>query len=245
MKKILIFTLILILSCSQAESILEKEDSESDSANSSIEPISSTNEELKLIEERLTELASAIENNTIALENLSKSISSANIISDQNNPPLVEEIEKSDKEDYGKSPNNPVKVGKPLEVDMVSDLFEIIGDSEYIPKIYLEKDAEVIFGPADGYPNSSMSDRIINKTETFPTAVPINFEDAQTNKPISLSYKDEYELPVKFSLSNNSGIAGNHLIKNPLIFDLMVLSDAAVLKGQVFNYKYLFIVVDW
>ena len=37
MKNLLIFTLILILSCSQAESILEKEDSESDSANSSNE----------------------------------------------------------------------------------------------------------------------------------------------------------------------------------------------------------------
>ncbi len=240
---LLIFT-ILIFSCSGAESILERDNSQPVSATPSIEPISSTNEELKLIEERLTELASAIENNTIALENLSKSISSANIISDQNNPPLVEEIEKSDEEDYGKSPNNPVKVGKPLEVDMVSDLFEIMGDSEYISKIYLEKDAEVIFGPADGYPNNSKSDVFINKTETFPFAVPINFEDAQTNKPISLSYKDEYELPLKFSLSNNSGIAGNHLIENPLMIDLMVISDGAVFKGQVFNYKYLFIEVD-
>jgi len=240
---LLIFT-ILIFSCSGAESILERDNSQPVSATPSIEPISSTNEELKLIEERLTELASAIENNTIALENLSKSISSANIISDQNNPPLVEEIEKSDEEDYGKSPNNPVKVGKPLEVDMVSDLFEIMGDSEYISKIYLEKDAEVIFGPADGYPNNSKSDVFINKTETFPFAVPINFEDAQTNKPISLSYKDEYELPLKFSLSNNSGIAGNHLIENPLMIDLMVISDGAVFKGQVLNYKYLFIEVD-
>ena len=77
-------------------------------------------------------------------------------------------------EDYGKSPNNPVKVGKPLEVDLLSDLLEIMGDSEYISKIYLEKDAEVIFGPADGYPITSMSDRIVNKTETFPIAVPIN-----------------------------------------------------------------------
>ena len=107
-----------------------------------------------------------------------------------------------------------------------------------------EESTEVIFGPADGYPITSMSDRIVNKTETFPIAVPINFEDAQTNKPISLSYKDEYELPLKFSLSNNSGIAGNHLIKNPLMIDLMVISDGAVFKGQVFNYKYLFIVVD-
>ena len=144
---LLIFT-ILIFSCSGAESILERDNSQSVSATPSIEPISSTNEELKSIEERLTELESAIEKNTIALENLSKSISSANIISDQNNPPLVEEIEKSDEEDYGKSPNNPVKVGKPLEVDLLSDLLEIMGrDSEYISKIYLEKDAEVIFGP--------------------------------------------------------------------------------------------------
>ena len=241
---LLIFT-ILLVSCSGAESILERDNTQSVSATPSIEPIASTNDDLKSLEERLTELESAIENNTLALENLSKSISSANIISDQNNPPLVEEIEKSDEEDYGKSPNNPVKVGKPLEVDMVSDLFEIMGDSKYISKIYLEKDAEVIFGPADGYPNNSESDVFINKTETFPTAVPINFEDAQTNKPISLSYKDEYELPLKFSLSNNSGIAGNHLIKNPLMIDLMVISDGAVIKGQVFNYKYLFIEVDW
>ena len=107
-----------------------------------------------------------------------------------------------------------------------------------------EESTEVIFGPADGYPNNSESDVFINKTETSPIAVPINFEDAQTNKPISLSYKDEYELPLKFSLSNNSGIAGNHLIKNPLMIDLMVISDGAVFKGQVFNFKYLFIEVD-
>ena len=237
---LLIFT-ILIFSCSGAESILERDNSQSVSATPSIEPISSTNEELKLIEERLTELASAIENNTIALENLSKSISSANIISGQNNPPLVEEIEKSDEEDYGKSPNNPVKVGKPLEVDMVSDLFEIMGDSKYISKIYLEKDAEVIFGPADGYPNNSESDVFINRTEF--SKFPLNFEVAQTNEPIVLFDKDEYQLPLKFSLSNNNSYKP-YFINNPLIFDLMVISDGAVFKGQVFNYKYLFIVVD-
>ena len=131
---LLIFT-ILIFSCSGAESILERDNTQSVSATPSIEPIASTNDDLKSLEERLTELESAIENNTLALENLSKSISSANIISDQNNPPLVEEIEKSDEEDYGKSPNNPVKVGKPLEVDMLSDLLEIMGDSKYISKI--------------------------------------------------------------------------------------------------------------
>ena len=116
MKKILIFTLILILSCSQAESILEKEDSESDSANSSNEPIASTNDNLKSLEERLAKLESTIENNTLALstienntlalENLSKAISSSGAISVENNSRLVVEIDKSDEEDYGKSPNN-------------------------------------------------------------------------------------------------------------------------------------------
>ena len=99
MKKILIFTLILILSCSQAESILEKEDSESDSANSSNESIASTNDNLKSLEERLAKLESTIENNTLALENLSKAISSSGAISVENNSPLVVEIDKSDEED--------------------------------------------------------------------------------------------------------------------------------------------------
>jgi len=241
MKYILLTFLIFIISCSEAESILERDNSQSVSATPSIEPIASTNDDLKSLEERLTELESAIENNTLALENLSTSISSANLISGQNNSPLVVEIEKSNEEDYGKSANNPVKVGKPLEVDMESDLFEIIGDSGYISKIYLEKDAEVIFGPVDGYPIKSKSDVFINRTEF--SLFPLNFEDAQTNEPIVLFDKDEYQLPVKFSLSNN-GFYIAYFSTQPLIFDVMVLSEKSF-EGEVIKYKYLFIVVDW
>ena len=241
MKYILLTFLIFIISCSEAESILERDNSQSVSATPSIEPMASTNDDLKSLEERLTELESAIENNTLALENLSTSISSANLISGQNNSPLVVEIEKSNEEDYGKSANNPVKVGKPLEVDMESDLFEIIGDSGYISKIYLEKDAEVIFGPVDGYPIKSKSDVFINRTEF--SLFPLNFEDAQTNEPIVLFDKDEYQLPVKFSLSNNNFYKA-YFSTQPLIFDVMVLSEKSF-EGVVFKYKYLFIVVDW
>ena len=240
MKYILLTFLIFIISCSEAESILERDNSQSVSATPSIEPMASTNDDLKSLEERLTELESAIENNTLALENLSTSISSANLISGQNNSPLVVEIEKSNEEDYGKSANNPVKVGKPLEVDMESDLFEIIGDSGYISKIYLEKDAEVIFGPVDGYPIKSKSDVFINRTEF--SLFPLNFEDAQTNEPIVLFDKDEYQLPVKFSLSNNNFYKA-YFSTQPLIFDVMVLSEKSF-EGVVFKYKYLFIVVD-
>ena len=100
---LLIFT-ILLVSCSGAESILERDNTQSVSATPSIEPIASTNDDLKSLEERLAELESAIENNTLALENLSKSISSANLISDQNNSTTSSYLGYED-EDYGKSPN--------------------------------------------------------------------------------------------------------------------------------------------
>ena len=149
MKKILIFTLILILSCSQAESILEKEDSESDSANSSNEPIASTNDNLKSLEERLAKLESTIENNTLALENLSKAISSSGAISVKNNSPLALEIDKSDEEDYGKSPNNPVKSGKPMKINLMEDSLLSWGEEKISHNIYANPAATIEFEGMD------------------------------------------------------------------------------------------------
>ena len=71
---------------------------------------------------------------------------------------------------------------------------------------------------------------------------PLNFEVAQTNEPIVLFDKDEYQLPLKFSLSNNNFFKP-YFINNPLIFDLKVIStDIGI--GQVYKFRYLFIVVD-
>jgi hypothetical protein len=151
MKKILIFTLILILSCSQAESFVnERDNTQSVSATPSVPPVVSTNDDLKSLEERLTKLESAIENNTLALENLTaienntlalekltKSISSSNVISVENNSPLVVEIDKSDEEDYGKSPNNPVVEGKPITINIFEDMIKQISEEKISRTIYV------------------------------------------------------------------------------------------------------------
>ena len=138
MKKILIFTVIFLLSCSQAESFVnERDNTQSVSATPSVPPVVSTNDDLKSLEERLTKLESAIENNTLALEKLTKSISSSNVISVENNSPLVVEIDKSDEEDYGKSPNNPVVEGKPITINIFEDMIKQISEEKISRTIYV------------------------------------------------------------------------------------------------------------
>ena len=232
MKYLLLIFTILIFSCSGAESILERDNSQSVSATPSIEPISSTNEELKLIEERLTELASAIENNTIALENLSKSISSANIISDQNNPPLVEEIEKSDEEDYGKSPNNPVKSGKPMKINLVNDFMLSLGEEKISNTIYADTNATIEFEGMD---------EITIDAEKYHSTFPLVFGNSGWIPDSGI-----VKLPDTFNRFNNL----QNLMKNDNILEFTHTVDCDRIgcdtfeqkqfHGQTFEFEYIF-----
>lgn len=232
MKYLLLIFTILIFSCSGAESILERDNSQSVSATPSIEPISSTNEELKLIEERLTELASAIENNTIALENLSKSISSANIISDQNNPPLVEEIEKSDEEDYGKSPNNPVKSGKPMKINLVNDFMLSLGEEKISNTIYADTNATIEFEGMD---------EITIDADKYHSTFPLVFGNSGWIPDSGI-----VKLPDTFNRFNNL----QNLMKNDNILEFTHTVDCDRIgcdtfeqkqfHGQTFEFEYIF-----
>ena len=241
MKKILIFTLILILSCSQAESILEKEDSESDSANSSNESIASTNDNLKSLEERLAKLESTIENNTLALstienntlalENLSKAISSSGAISVENNSPLVVEIDKSDEEDYGKSPNNPVKSGKPMKINLMEDLLLSWCEEKISHNIYANPDATIEFEGMD---------EITIDTEKYHSTFPLVFGNSGWIPDSGI-----VKLPDTFPLSGNL----QTLMKNDNILEFTHTIDCdaggcdsikKMLHGQTFEFEYIF-----
>ena len=232
MKKILIFTLILILSCSQAESILEKEDSESDSANSSNESIASTNDNLKSLEERLAKLESTIENNTLALENLSKAISSSGAISVENNSPLVVEIDKSDEEDYGKSPNNPVKSGKPMKINLVKDFMLSLGEEKISNTIYADTNATIEFEGMD---------EITIDTEKYHSTFPLVFGNSGWIPDSGI-----VKLPDTFPLSGNL----QTLMKNDNILEFTHTVDCDRIgcdtfeqkqfHGQTFEFEYIF-----
>ena len=231
MKKILIFTLILILSCSQAESILEKEDSESDSANSSNEPIASTNDNLKSLEERLAKLESTIENNTLALENLSKAISSSGVISVENNSPLVVEIDKSDEEDYGKSPNNPVKSGKPMKINLVNDFMLSLGEEKISNTIYADTNATIEFEGMD---------EITIDAEKYHSTFPLVFGNSGWIPDSGI-----VKLPDTFPLSGNL----HTLMKNSNILEFTHTIDCnsggcdsmgIVHHGQTLEFEYIF-----
>ena len=231
MKKILIFTLILILSCSQAESILEKEDSESDSANSSNESIASTNDNLKSLEERLAKLESTIENNTLALENLSKAISSSGAISVENNSPLVVEIDKSDEEDYGKSPNNPVKSGKPMKINLMEDSRLSWGEEKISHTIYADTNATIEFEGMD---------EITIDTEKYHSTFPLVFGNSGWIPDSGI-----VKLPDTFPLSGNL----QTLMKNDNILEFTHTIDCdaggcdsikKMLHGQTFEFEYIF-----
>ena len=241
MKKILIFTLILILSCSQAESILEKEDSESDSANSSNESIASTNDNLKSLEERLAKLESTIENNTLALstienntlalENLSKAISSSGAISVEKNSPLVVEIDKSDEEDYGKSPNNPVKSGKPMKINLMEDSLLSWGEEKISHTIYADTNATIEFEGMD---------EITIDTEKYHSTFPLVFGNSGWIPDSGI-----VKLPDTFPLSGNL----QTLMKNDNILEFTHTIDCdaggcdsikKMLHGQTFEFEYIF-----
>ena len=241
MKKILIFTLILILSCSQAESILEKENSESDSANSSNESIASTNDNLKSLEERLAKLESTIENNTLALstienntlalENLSKAISSSGAISVENNSPLVVEIDKSDEEDYGKSPNNPVKSGKPMKINLMEDSLLSWGEEKISHTIYADTNATIEFEGMD---------EITIDTEKYHSTFPLVFGNSGWIPDSGI-----VKLPDTFPLSGNL----QTLMKNDNILEFTHTIDCdaggcdsikKMLHGQTFEFEYIF-----
>ena len=232
MKKILIFTLILILSCSQAESILEKEDSESDSANSSNEPIASINDNLKSLEERLAKLESTIENNTLALENLSKAISSSGAISVENNSPLVVEIDKSDEEDYGKSPNNPVKSGKPMKINLVNDFMLSLGEEKISNTIYADTNATIEFEGMD---------EITIDAEKYHSTFPLVFGNSGWIPDSGI-----VKLPDTFPLSGNL----QTLMKNDNILEFTHTVDCDRIgcdtfeqkqfHGQTFEFEYIF-----
>ena len=242
MKKILIFTLILILSCSQAESILEKEDSESDSANSSNEPIASTNDNLKSLEERLAKLESTIENNTLALstienntlalENLSKAISSSDVISVENNSPLVVEIDKSDEEDYGKSPNNPVKSGKPMKINLLNDWLLSFGEEKTSNTIYADTNATIEFEGMD---------EITIDADKYHSTLPLVFGNSGWIPDSGI-----VKLPDTFMTGNNL----KNLMKNDNILEFTHTVDCDRHKcdtfaekqfhGQTFEFEYIF-----
>tara|TARA_B100000579_G_scaffold407856_1_gene395451 strand:+ start:1067 stop:1765 length:699 start_codon:yes stop_codon:yes gene_type:complete len=231
MKKILIFTLILILSCSQAESILEKEDSESDSANSSNEPIASTNDNLKSLEERLAKLESTIENNTLALENLSKAISSSGVISVENNSPLVVEIDKSDEEDYGKSPNNPVKSGKPMKINLLNDWLLSFGEEKTSNTIYADTNATIEFEGMD---------EITIDADKYRSTLPLVFGNSGWIPDSGI-----VKLPDTFNRFNNL----QNLMKNDNILEFTHTIDYDPLKddfmkknfhGQTVEFEYIF-----
>ena len=232
MKKILIFTLILILSCSQAESILEKEDSESDSANSSNESIASTNDNLKSLEERLAKLESTIENNTLALENLSKAISSSGAISVENNSPLALEIDKSDEEDYGKSPNNPVKSGKPMKINLVNDFLLSLGEEKISNTIYADTNATIEFEGMD---------EITIDAEKYHSTFPLVFGNSGWIPDSGI-----VKLPDTFPLSGNL----QTLMKNDNILEFTHTVDCdrhgcdtfeqKQFHGQTFEFEYIF-----
>ena len=228
MKKILIFTVIFLLSCSQAESFVnERDDTQSVSATPSMEPIASTNDDLKSLEERLTKLESAIENNTLALEKLTKSISSSNVISVENNSPLVVEIDKSDEEDYGKSPNNPVTKAKPMKINLLEDLLLSLGEEKISNTIYANLNSIIEFGGLDEITQVSEQDYFFGD---------LGFTYANS----------KIKLPALFPIANNL----NSLIQNEnkLEFKFTVEPPkngppdpiVQMFIGQTFEFEYIF-----
>jgi len=234
MKKILIFTLIFLLSCSQAESFVnERDNTQSVSATPSVPPVVSTNDDLKSLEERLTKLESAIENNTLALEKLTKSISSSNVISVENNSPLVEEIDKSDEEDYGKSPNNPVTKAKPMKINLLEDLLLSLGEEKISNTIYANQNSTIEF---EGLAEITIDDKKISKS------IPWVFGNS--------GFFDEFDGGI-LKLPDTLHIGSNvtKLMLNSNIFEFTHTIDYDPSKddeikkqfhGQTFEFEYIF-----
>tara|TARA_B100000579_G_C22582648_1_gene734247 strand:- start:54 stop:755 length:702 start_codon:yes stop_codon:yes gene_type:complete len=226
---LLIFT-ILLVSCSGAESILERDNTQSVSATPSIEPIASTNDDLKSLEERLTELESAIENNTLALENLSKSISSANLISDQNNSTISSYLGYED-EDYGKSPNNPILEGYPLKIDLREEFIKAFNKEK--------KSSSTIYWKGEGANIEFFGDgeeiTIVSKEQLF-------FSDLGF-----ISGDSKIKLPATFPINNNlKSLNENDMT---IVLEITVAPPEGnspidpvymMLIGESFEYEYTF-----
>ena len=226
---LLIFT-ILLVSCSGAESILERDNTQSVSATPSIEPIASTNDDLKSLEERLAELESAIENNTLALENLSKSISSANLISDQNNSTTSSYLGYED-EDYGKSPNNPILEGYPLKIDLREEFIKALNKKK--------KSSSTIYWKGEGANIEFFGDgeeiTIVSKEQLF-------FSDLGF-----ISGDSKIKLPATFPINNNlKSLNENDMT---IVLEITVAPPEGnspidpvymMLIGESFEYEYIF-----
>ena len=226
---LLIFT-ILIVSCSEAESILERGDSESDSSNPSNEAIDSTNDDLKSLEERITKLESTIENNSLALENLTKSISSSTIVVQSDN--LSEEnSEKTDGtnfyiDGYGRTADNPVVENIPLIMNTVEDLRGTLLSGINEIEIYVSSmQSEIIFEGLD---------EVIHASES-------NFTFINTdNTPFITNKGDKITLPKRFRLglnmSQNKGIIK---LEHKYIHDYEAdVGLGAMFDGLIFEFEY-------
>jgi hypothetical protein len=232
MKKILIFTVIFLLSCSQAESFVnERDDTQSVSATPSMEPIASTNDDLKSLEERLTKLESAIENNTLAVENLTKSISSSSVISGQNNSPLVEEIDKSDEEDYGKSPNNRVTKAKTMKINLLEDWLLSLGEEKISNTIYANQNSTIEFEGLD---------EITIDAEKYNNSIPLVFGSSGPIPNTGI-----VKLPDIFPLSINilNLMKNSNILEFTHTIDYDPSKDDEIKKqfhGQTFEFEYIF-----
>jgi len=211
-------------------------------------------EAIKAITKAIQEHTKAVQENTKALEASkpapNKAVSEKDTAKKEDSKPQsTNDISSDSDETYGKTANNPVKVGKPLQVDMMSDLLEMMDNMdnpEYATKIYLEgPDAEIIFGKS-GENNPLLINRT-NFATTMCEMTPITFHDAQTNKPITLFKNDETSRPLIFSPSKNSGlqkICLNQLkepYNNTLIFDLVDQSQISGMLPVQFKYKYILV----
>lgn len=230
MRYLLIIFTILIVSCSGAESILERGDSESDSSNPSNEAIDSTNDDLKSLEERITKLESAIENNSLALENLTKSISSSTIVVQSDN--LSEEnSEKSDGtnfyiDGYGRTADNPVVENIPLIMELGEDLRSTLLSGINEIEIYVSSmQSEIIFEGLDEVIHASESNLTFINTD---------------NTPFITNKGDQITLPKRFRLglnmSQNKGIIK---LEHKYIHDYEAdYGLGAMFDGLIFEFEY-------
>ncbi len=221
MKYILLTFLIFIISCSEAESILERDNSQSVSATPSTEPFNSSNEDLKSLEDRIKKLESVIENNTLALEKLTKSLESSNSVSVQNNNSNDVIVAKNSKT-YGKTIDNPVVENQALKINLIGDLFSKDSINLYVSSV----DSQIIFEGVD---------------EIIQTSEEITFITSD-NLPVT-SYKEaKISLPKTYilgdNLLSNKGIVKfkHKVIYNPKKDGQDIIKQD--LHGATFDFEY-------
>jgi hypothetical protein len=221
MKYILLTFLIFIISCSEAESILERDNSQSVSATPSTEPFNSSNEDLKSLEDRIKKLESVIENNTLALEKLTKSLESSNSVSVQNNNSNDVIVAKNSKT-YGKTIDNPVVENQALKINLIGDLFSKDSINLYVSSV----DSQIIFEGVD---------------EITQTSEEITFITSD-NLPVT-SYKEaKISLPKTYilgdNLLSNKGIVKfkHKVIYNPKKDGQDIIKQD--LHGATFDFEY-------